>query len=117
MPTVKEYIQAIEESHGLVTQAAKKLGVDRSAIYKARDRHPAIKQALEDSREQTTDIAESKLYQQINEGNITAIIFYLKTQGKNRGYIERQERHYTGNLNLTELSDEELAKIAKGETP
>ncbi len=27
----------------------------------------------------------------MQEGNMTATIFFLKTQGKSRGYIERQE--------------------------
>jgi hypothetical protein len=27
----------------------------------------------------------------IKAGNVTAIIFYLKTQAKDRGYVERQE--------------------------
>ena len=32
-----------------------------------------------------------KLIQHINKGNVAALIFYLKTQGKGRGYIERSE--------------------------
>jgi hypothetical protein len=31
------------------------------------------------------------LFKLIKEGNVAATIFYLKTQGKQRGYIERQE--------------------------
>jgi len=31
------------------------------------------------------------LHKQIGEGNTSATIFYLKTKGKNRGYVERQE--------------------------
>ena len=37
------------------------------------------------------DFAESQLHQQIGNNNTTATIFYLKTKGKKRGYIERQE--------------------------
>ena len=39
----------------------------------------------------TLDFAESQLHEQIREGNVTATIFLLKTKGKKRGYIERQE--------------------------
>ena len=37
------------------------------------------------------DYAESQLHKQIGEGSTAATIFYLKTKGKKRGYIERQE--------------------------
>lgn len=91
VPTAKQYAQAIQEANGLITAAARRLGCSRQAIYDAAKRHKNVKDALEDARERTTDLAEAKLYQQINEGNMTAIIFYLKTQAKHRGYVERQE--------------------------
>ena len=37
------------------------------------------------------DFAESQLHKQISENSTAATIFYLKTKGKKRGYIERQE--------------------------
>ena len=37
------------------------------------------------------DFAESQLHKQIGDGSTAATIFYLKTKGKKRGYIERQE--------------------------
>lgn len=41
------------------------------------------------------DFAESELFKQIKEGNITGVIFFLKTKGKKRGYIERSEFDHT----------------------
>ena len=37
------------------------------------------------------DFAESQLHKQIQDNSTSATIFYLKTQGKKRGYVERQE--------------------------
>ena len=91
MPTPEEYVQAVTESQGLISVAARRLGVTRAAVYRAAKDHEEVKTALEDARERTTDLAEGKLFQKINEGDNTAIIFYLKTQAKKRGYVERQE--------------------------
>jgi len=48
-------------------------------------------EAADDVSEILLDFAEAKLYDQIKNGNTTAIIFFLKTRGKKRGYVERQE--------------------------
>ena len=47
--------------------------------------------ACDDLKDVTLDFAESQLHKQIKEGNTTATIFLLKTLGKKRGYVERQE--------------------------
>lgn len=93
MPYIKQtdYIAAIQEANGLISVAARRLGCSRQAIYDAARKHKKVQVAIDDARERTTDLAESQLFQQINEGNTTAIIFYLKTQAKQRGYVERQE--------------------------
>ena len=48
-------------------------------------------QAVEEEREALKDTVENKLIDEIEAGNMTGIIFYLKTQAKDRGYIERHE--------------------------
>ena len=48
-----------------------------------------LKEVLSDAREDALDLAESKLMEAIRNGNLTAIIFFLKTRGKSRGYSER----------------------------
>ena len=87
----EDYIKAITEAQGLISVAARRLGCSRTAVYEAAKNHPEVQRAIDDARERTTDLAEGKLIQKINEGDNTAIIFYLKTQGKRRGYVERQE--------------------------
>lgn len=106
MPTVTEYAQAVRDAHGLVTQAAKRLGVSRKSVHNAAKKHPSVKQALDESRERTVDLAESKLIEQIKAGHMTAIIFFLKTQAKHRGYIEKQEVTNSGNMTIRVVYDD-----------
>ena len=112
--TADQYAQAIRDANGMVSVAARRLGCSRRSIYNARDRHAKVREALEDTRERTTDMAESKLYQLINEGNPTAIIFYLKCQARERGYIERQDHHHSGKIDVSRLTDDELDEVANG---
>lgn len=98
--TAGDYIKAIRDHHGIVSVVADALGVDRSAVYKMRDRHPTVATALEEARERMTDKVESKLLERIENGDTTAIIFYLKTQAKQRGYVEKQEQEHSGGINI-----------------
>ena len=89
--TAERVIDAIRAAKGLISQAAIKLNCDRSTIYDYMERYPEIKDALKDEREAMTDIAELALYNKLIQGEGWAVCFYLKTQGRNRGYIERHE--------------------------
>jgi hypothetical protein len=49
------------------------------------------KSAVDSIADIALDFAENKLHQSIKKGSDTATIFFLKTKGKKRGYVERPE--------------------------
>jgi len=87
----KAMIEALEKSLGVVTAACKSVGIGRTTHYMWMDQDPEYKRAVEDISDVALDFAETHLHKQIKEGSSTSTIFYLKTKGKKRGYIERQE--------------------------
>lgn len=89
--TAARIIKAISECNGLLTMAAKRAGVGSTTMNRYVHDFPSVKQAVLDAKEAMLDFAEGKLYSKIKDGDNIAILFYLKTQGKARGYIERQE--------------------------
>lgn len=91
MLTVEQIANALTKKAGNITQTAKALGVTREAIHKRVKADEELQAIVTDAREALTDVAESALLKQVKLGNIAAIIFTLKTQGKARGYVERQE--------------------------
>jgi len=86
-----EIINALTEAEGYVAKAASIVGCCPSTVYDWRDRDDDVRNVWKSIREARHDNVEMKLHNAIELGNITAIIFYLKTQCKDRGYIERQE--------------------------
>ena len=89
--TVKQVAQALEATGGNVSETARALGVHRTTIHRKISASETLQEIVSDARESLVDLAEGKIKSEINKGNITAIIFTLKTQGKNRGWIERHE--------------------------
>ena len=84
-------LQALERSLGIVTTACNAVGINRSTHYDWMRKDPEYKQAVKSIEDRTLDFAESHLHKLIKEGNPAATIFFLKTKGKARGYVERQE--------------------------
>jgi hypothetical protein len=73
--------KAILKAFGNISLIAKSLDVDRTTLYKwIEDEN--LKDALVEGRNSRIDFVESKLDQKINDGDTTAIIFFLKTQGQ-----------------------------------
>ena len=89
--TANQVIDALREKHGNLSAAARFLGCDRHTVARYINTYPTVKAVADEERETLIDFAENQLFQQVKDGNITAIIFTLKTIGKSRGYVERQE--------------------------
>ena len=94
--TAAQIADALTEANGFVSVAARNLGCSDSTVRNYIERYAICKQTVIDSREKMIDIAEGKLYQNIMLGDNTAIIFFLKTQAKHRGYIEKSVTEVTG---------------------
>jgi hypothetical protein len=52
-------------------------------------RHKTLQSAVEEAIEFNLDLAETKLLKAIDNSTPWAIVFYLKTKGRQRGYVER----------------------------
>ena len=87
----KTMLDALERSLGIVSTACEKAGISRQTHYNWMKDDPEYKEAVRAIEERTIDFAESHLHALIKDKNPAATIFFLKTKGKNRGYIERQE--------------------------
>ena len=91
----KAMIDALEKALGVVTVACKQVGIDRTTHYRWLKDDEEYKEAVDEISDVALDFAESQLHKQIKEGNTAATIFYLKTQGKRRGYIEKQQLEHS----------------------
>lgn len=89
-------IAAMEKSLGIVAVAVKSVDIARATHYQWMNDDPEYRERIESIRDLTLDFAESKLMERIDQGDTTATIFFLKTQGRKRGYAESFE--FTGHV-------------------
>jgi hypothetical protein len=88
LSTVKK---AIRESGGILAAAARRLDCTRSTVGQYIERHPELRAIVEACRDAEIDTAEEQLFLAVKRGEPWAIAFVLKTIGRRRGYVERQE--------------------------
>lgn len=102
----KALLEALEKSLGIVTTACKIVGVGRTTYYEWYKNDKEFKKAADELKDVALDFAESQLHKQISDNSTAATIFYLKTKGKKRGYVERQEVEITERKPLSWLDED-----------
>lgn len=123
-------ISELIKQKGIVTAACNNTGLPRSTFYNWYRDDADFKSQVDDVQEVAIDYVESKLFEKIEgvtmkgkgddgEDNVytvppsdTAIIFYLKTKAKKRGYIERSEVAQTNVNYNAEVSKDEAKTIS-----
>lgn len=82
-----KFIEAYRKTLGNISSACNACGIGRTTYYRwLKDK--TFAKELKTVAEEQKDFVEAKLIKLIDEQNPTAIIFYLKTKGKDRGYVE-----------------------------
>jgi len=121
----KKFQEAIKNTRGIITLIAKNLGTTRKAVYDYMEKHPKCKQLLNEEREKPFDMAESVVFQKLNEKDIKAaeILLLKHKKGRERGYGEKQEvEHSTPpgkdfNIKITDPYDEGDSNQSVNERP
>lgn len=82
-------IEALIKSRGVRTPALRAAGVSFRTFYRYYDEDAMFKDNVDTIKTVALDFAETQLFKNIAKGFEASIFFYLKTQGKERGYTER----------------------------
>jgi predicted DNA-binding transcriptional regulator YafY len=117
-PTISdEQIAAtLAETKGMLAATAKRLNVSLRTIQRRIAANEELQVIIEDQREFAIDTVELKLLELALKGNLTACIFFLKTQAKDRGYVEQlRVTDEIDNLPPDEIKRRMRAAVAKAE--
>lgn len=85
------FLEALDRTKGIVRTACRQAGVSRSTFYRWYDEDADFRDKVDDVKELQKDFAESLILKKIEEEDTTMLIFYAKTQMKDRGYTTRTE--------------------------
>jgi hypothetical protein len=105
------FIDILRANGGNIKQSCIKTNMGRSTYYAWIDDDKDFENEVRDVNEELLDFTESQLMKHITKGNLTAIIFYLKTKGQSRGYIEKQyinQKQMTTPIKIFEFSRDEI---------
>jgi hypothetical protein len=82
--------EAVRENRGLLTHAARQLGVHRNSLSRLRDEDERVRDLVEEAQEALVDELEDVAFGRALRvgGNQQLLMFLLKTKGKARGYVE-----------------------------
>jgi len=113
--TNQEIIDSLKRCKGLYYLCAEHLGVTKSKLANRIVNDPELDAIAKDERGKMLDKAERKLMEAVEDGQQWAIQLMLKTLGRDRGYVERQEVHSVNQVRL-EIVEEIVDSSSPGKS-
>jgi hypothetical protein len=112
----EQYVEALRETFGNISMAARKLGVDRMSVVNAIEKHPIVKEAHDEAAEQITDIAEGHLVAAVRKGDMKQVQYWLENKARHRGYgsVYVHNTHSGPNNGPIEIQTYDYAAAAAG---
>ncbi len=81
-----EFLEYLRTANGIIKTACARVGISRPTYDNWRKADPDFASKVQTIMDEQADEVEQRLIENIRQGDTTAIIFYLKTKGKNHGY-------------------------------
>ena len=101
----EQLLGALSKSLGVVSTACNSVGISRDTHYRWLKEDAEYKMKVKELKNVAIDFAESHLHQLIKKGNPAATIFFLKTIGKERGYVETTDLQVTEKKPLSWMNE------------
>lgn len=107
------FLKALENGMGIVSNAIEACNIPRAKYLVWYNNDDEFAKMVTQIQEKQIDFVESKLLEKINNGDTQAILFYLKTKGKERGYSEKQQIDDNKNvvINISALMPKKSKKV------
>lgn len=84
-------IKALDAAGGIITQASVLLGVERTTLHRYLNLYPDVRDKRRQIQDKRIDIAETKVVEAIDAGDMRTVRWYLDRFGRDRGYVTRSE--------------------------
>lgn len=86
-----KFVDNYKLSWGNVSATCEASGISRQTYYSWIREDEEFAEVIAEIDERSLDMAETKLLSAVRDGKTAELLFYLKTKGKRRGYVERTE--------------------------
>lgn len=111
----EKILTALRETDGNISRACQFVGITRGTFNYHKDKYPDFRARVAEVMDSLIDEVESALMEQIRSGNTSATQFFLKTRGRDRGYVEqtshKEERNINVNFSYDVTESKQLDKV------
>jgi hypothetical protein len=96
-----EFLKALDENIGIATTVCIKHGITRDTYYRWLRSDPDFAEKVQAIKDRGVDFAEDMLMSKVVAGDLQAVMFFLRSQGKHRGWNDKVDINVSANTNAS----------------